>query len=226
MQRHFDEELKKLKEMLLRMSNLVDQGLLSAIKALTERDRPLAEKVIQSDDMLNKLEVLIEDYALKLLALRSPEARDLRLITAVMKINSDLERIGDLDVNIAERVLDLMKYPPVIISDSVIEMSSKVKEMFRSAMDAFINADTVLAQSICTLDDEVDDLNRQIFMETLLKDDRGPQAKETAFDIILVAKNLERIADHTTNICEDIIFMVEGKTIKHHLSRIETPPNQ
>lgn len=217
MERHFDEALKNLKEKLLRMSGLVEESIGSAIKALMERNAELAYKVIKGDDVVNHLEIEIDEACLKLLALHQPTAGDLRFITSTMKINSDLERIGDLAVNIAERTLDLLKVPPLKLRLNIPQMADASQAMLKDSLNAFVNKDSKLAYEVCKRDDVVDDLNHEIFMELLNAKAENQKPVERVIDLILVAKNLERVADHSTNICEDVIYMVDGKIIKHHI---------
>ena len=218
MERHFDEELKNLKEKLLRVSGLVEESIGSSIKALMDRNAELAYKVIKGDDAVNRLEIDIDDLCLKLLALHQPTAGDLRFITSTMKINSDLERIGDLAVNIAQRTLDLIKVPPLKLRLNIPKMAASAQAMLKDSLNAFVNKDSQLAYEVCKRDDEVDDLNHEIFMELLKAKPADQTPVERVIDLILVAKNLERVADHSTNICEDIIYMVDGKVIKHHIT--------
>ena len=218
MERHFDEALKNLKERLLRMSGLVEESIGSAIKALVDRNAEMAYKVIKADDAVNRLEIEIDDLCLKLLALHQPTAGDLRFITSTMKINSDLERIGDLAVNIAERTLDLLKVPPLKLRLNIPKMAAASQAMLKDSLNAFVNKDSKLAYEVCKRDDEVDDLNHEIFMELLKAKAEDQKPVERVIDLILVAKNLERVADHSTNICEDVIYMIDGKVIKHHIT--------
>ena len=217
MERHFDEELKELKEKLLRMSSLVEEAINFSIKALTDRKSELAEQVIKSDDGINMLEIEIDELSLKLLALRQPQAGDLRFITSIMKINSDLERMGDLAVNIAERTIELLKFPLLKPLIDIPRMAEIAQGMVKDSLDAFVNRDSKLARSVCERDDKMDNLNDQIFRELLTYMLQDPKTIERAVDLILVGRNLERIADHATNICEDVIYMVDGKIIKHHI---------
>ena len=218
MERHFDEALKQLKEKLLRMSSLVEEAIGTSIKALMERNAELAYKVIKADDTVNMLEIEIDDLCLKLLALYQPTAGDLRFITSTMKINNDLERIGDLAVNIGQRTLDLLKVPPLKLRIDIPKMAVASQAMLKDSLNAFVNKDSKLAYEVCKRDDEVDNLNHGIFMELLHAKPEDQKPVERVIDIILVAKNLERVADHSTNICEDIIYMVDGKVIKHHIT--------
>ena len=218
MERHFDEALKQLKEKLLRMSSLVEEAIGTSIKALIDRNAELAYKVIKSDDAVNMLEIEIDDLCLKLLALYQPTAGDLRFITSTMKINNDLERIGDLGVNIGQRTLDLLKVPPLRLRIDIPKMAAASQAMLKDSLNAFVNKDSKLAYEVCKRDDEVDDLNHEIFMELLKANPEDQKPVERVIDLVLVAKNLERVADHSTNICEDIIYMVDGKVIKHHIT--------
>lgn len=221
MQRHFDEELEKLKEKILKMSSLVEKAIHLSIKALVDRESELAQQIIKSDDQVNMLEIEIDDFSLKLLALRQPQAGDLRLITSIMKINNDLERIGDLAVNIAERTIELLKFPIVKPLIDIPRMAEIAQGMVKDSLDAFVNRDSKLARSVCERDDKVDNLNDQILRELLTYMLQDPKTIERAVDLILVGRNLERIADHATNICEDVIYIVDGKTIKHHIEERE-----
>ena len=220
-QRHFDDELEGLKERLLQMANLVEKTILLSVQALVDKKRELAQQIIGSDDAINMLEVEIDEVSLKLLALHQPQAGDLRFITSIMKINNDLERMGDLAVNIAERTVELLKYPVLKPLIDIPRMANLAQGMLRDSLSAFVNRDAKLAKSVCERDDEVDNLNNQIFRELLTYMLQDPTAIERAVDLILVGRNLERIADHATNICEDVIYMVNGRTIKHHIGERE-----
>lgn len=217
MHRHFEEELQHLKEKLLKMSGLAEEAISSAVKALIDRNCELAQRVVKSDDAINMLEIDIDELCMRLLALYQPQASDLRFITSTMKIVNDLERIGDLAVNIAEQALDLFKASPLKTFNDISKMAKAAQGMLKDSLNAFVNSDSKLAMDVCRRDDEVDNLNQQIFRELLTSMLQDPKAIEKAVDLILVARNLERIADHSTNIGEDVIYIVEGKTIKHHI---------
>lgn len=217
MERHFDEKLKELNRLLLKMSSLVEEAISLSIKALIDRREDLAVKVINNDKIINMLEIEIDEFALKLLALHQPKAIDLRFITSAMKINNDLERIGDQAVNIAERTQEIIKQPLLKPLIDIPRMSTIVQKMVKDAIDALVNKDKALARDICQRDDEVDSLNDQIFRELLTYMMQDPKTITRAVELILVARHLERIADHATNIAEDVIYFIEGKTIKHHL---------
>lgn len=216
MERHFDEELRELKETLLKMGSLVEEAVNNAIKALVDRNDALASQIIRYDDAINMLEIEVDEMSLRLLALRHPEAGDLRFVTSIMRANSDLERMGDLAVNIAEHVLNLIKEPPLKPLIDIPSMARLTQAMLRDSLDSFVNRDSKLARSVCERDTLVDNLNDQIFRELLTYMLEDQKAVHRALELILVARNLERIADHSTNICEDVIYMVEGRTIKHH----------
>lgn len=216
MQRHFDEELQDLKEKLLKMSSLVEKAIATSMKALVDRKDELARGVIKSDDGINTLEIEIDELSLKMLALHQPQAGDLRFITSIMKINNDLERMGDLAVNIAERTIELLKSPLLKPLIDIPRMAATAQGMVKDSLDAFVKNDPKLAKSVCERDDRVDNLNDQIFRELLTYMLQDPKTIERALDLILVGRNLERIADHATNICEDVIYIVDGRTIKHH----------
>ena len=217
MQRHFDEELQQLKEKVLKMSSLVEESIATSVKALIDRDAPLAERVIKADNAIDTFEIEIDELSLRLLALYQPQAGDLRFIASAMKINNDLERIGDLAVNIAHRALDLMKVPPLKSLNDILQMANASQSMLKDSLNAFVNKDSRLAEDVCRRDDEVDNFNHQIFVKLLTDKLQNQGVVERAVDLILVAKNLERIADHSTNIAEDVIYIVDGKTIKHHV---------
>lgn len=217
MERHFDEELKELKAKLLQMASLAEESIAKAIKALVERDHELAEEVIQSDEVINFLEIDVDELCLKLLALRQPIAVDLRFITSALKINSDLERIGDLSVNIAQRALDLLEQPLLKPLIDLPRMAQLAQKMVKDSLDAFVNRDADLARDVCRRDDEVDQLNHQIFRELLTYMIQDPKTIARSVDLLLIGRHLERIADHATNIGEDVVYMVKGKTIKHHI---------
>ncbi len=217
MKQHFHEELESLKAQLLSMASRVEEAIHRSTKALVERDEELALLVTTSDDAINMAEIRNDDFCLKLLALHQPAATDLRFIAAAMKINNDLERMGDQAVNIAERAMELLKEPLLKPLIDIPRMAELAQEMVRDALNAFVNGDDLLAKEVCERDDRVDQLNDQVFREllTYMMQDAGTISR--AVDLILVGRHLERIADHATNIAEDVIYMVRGKTIKHHI---------
>ncbi len=217
MERHFDEELKNLKQKLLHMADSAQEMIGLSVKSLTERKEAFAILVFELEEKVNRMEIEIEDEVLKLLALRQPAARDLRLLTAILKINNDLERVADQAVNISEISIDLLKNTPLKPLIDIPHMAHLAQKMIKNSLDAFVNQDPRLAQEVCRDDDEVDRINDQVFRELLTYMMEDPKSITRAVDLILVSRNIERIADHATNISEDVIFIVEGKNIKHHL---------
>ncbi len=216
MERKFDEELTNLKEKLMKMATLAEESIALAVRSLKERNQDHAQKVFRIEESLNMLDIEIDNLGMQLFALRQPMAVDLRLITASMRIAVELERIGDLAVNIAERSLELLKQSPLKPLIDIPRMAEIAQQMVKDAIDAFITGNDELARSVCQRDDEVDDLNDQIFRELLTYMMQDPKTIEKAVELILVGRHLERIADHATNIGEDVIYFVKGKTIKHH----------
>ncbi|MBE0713584.1 MAG: phosphate signaling complex protein PhoU [Candidatus Aminicenantes bacterium] len=217
MERPFDEELKLLKEKLLDMAVRAEEQIALSIRGLKDRDEKLSCQVLEREEAINVLDVEVDEMAMRLLALRQPMATDLRFITSAMKIGSDLERIGDLAVNIAERTVDLLKHPQLKPLIDIPRMAELAQEMVRDALNAFISGDDKLAKDVCERDDRVDKLNDQVFRELLTFMMADATTIPRAVDLILVGRHLERIADHATNIGEDVIYMVRGKTIKHHM---------
>ncbi|MCJ7586398.1 MAG: phosphate signaling complex protein PhoU [Candidatus Aminicenantes bacterium] len=217
MERRFDEELKDLKEKLLRMAGLAEDSIAKAVKALKDRDRALVGQVFEQEDRINLLEIEIDEVCMRLLALRQPMAGDLRFITSAMKIGSELERIGDQSVNIAERTTELLKVPQLKPLIDIPRMAGLAQAMVVDSINAFVNRDAELARQICARDDEVDQINHQIFRELLTYMMEDPATIPRAVELILIGRHLERIADHATNIGEDVIYLVKGKSIKHHI---------
>ncbi|MBN1587098.1 MAG: phosphate signaling complex protein PhoU [Candidatus Omnitrophica bacterium] len=216
MNRQFDSEQIELQGKLLHMAGLAEEAIGNAVRALESRDSALADAVIQNDEAINLSEIEIENQCLRLLALRSPEATDLRFITMIFKINNDLERIGDLAVNIAERSLDLLRSPLLKPLIDIPRMADIAQGMVKDALDAFVRRDADLAVEVCRRDDQVDLINDQLFRELLTYMLQDPTSIERAVGLIFVGRHLERIADHSTNIAEDVVYLVKGKTIKHH----------
>jgi len=222
MERPFDEELKALKQKLLEMAVSAEEQIARAIRALKDREEGLACQVLGREEAVNLLDIEIDEMCMRLLALRQPLAADLRFIASAMKISSDLERIADLAVNIAERTIDLLKTPQLKPLIDIPRMAVMAQEMVRDALNAFINGDATLARDVCERDDKVDQLNDQVFRELLTYMMQDPSTISRAVDLILVGRHLERIADHATNIGEDVIYMIKGKTIKHHIEEGRT----
>jgi len=218
-ERHFIALLEDVREQLLKMSSLVESNVSLSLKAFMEANSEIAQTVIQNDKEINLLEVEIDDKCMSFLALQAPQACDLRFIGAALKINNNLERMGDLAVNIAERTVDFLKTRTVVKPPlNTKEMAVATQKMLKDTMDAFVRKDAAQAREICASDDVIDDLNHKLFHELLEIMREKSTHTEKALEILLIVKNLEKIADHATNICEEIIYMVEGKVIKHHLA--------
>ncbi len=216
--RHFQEELERLKERILAMGGLAEERVQAAVEALVSGERDRLAKVLRGDEPINQLHVEIDGLAFRLLALYQPMASDLRVIVAALKINTDLERVGDMAVNIAEAALRYLEHPPVKPLLDLPRMGAIAQAMLRDALDAFVRRDTALAQSVLDRDDTLDSLKTQIFRELLTYMLQSPPTIEGALDLILISRHLERIGDHATNIAEDIIFLVSAKDVRH------TPP--
>jgi phosphate transport system protein len=219
METHFQVELDKLKENLLQMAALAEMAITNAIDSLVKRDTPLAEKTIAEDGKINQMEILIDEMSLRLLALHQPMAADLRFITSAMRINTELERIGDMAVNIAERVISLNQEPQLKPYIDIPRMAEITKGMLKDVLDAFVNRDADLARKVCERDDQVDGLNDQVFRELLTYMLSDPKTITRAVHLIIVSRCFERIADHATNIAEGVIFMVKALVIKHHADK-------
>jgi phosphate transport system protein len=220
---HFEDQLQALKNRLLNMGALVEERVRQAILSLMERRQELAEAVARGDREVNELQIEIDDRCLKLLALQQPMATDLRLIASAMKINADLERIGDQAVNIAENVIKLLPFPPLKPVIDVHKMAEIAESMTRDSLDSFVRKDPVLARAVLGRDDEVDELKDHVFRILLTYMMADPGTIERALGLILISRNLERIADHATNIAEDVIFLVEAKDVRHHHEEPITP---
>jgi phosphate transport system protein len=216
METHFQQELNKLKGNLLQMAGLAERAISNAVEALVKRDTSLAEKTIGEDEKINQMELRIDELCLKLLALHQPMAADLRFITSAMRINTELERIGDQAVNIAERVISLNQEPQLKPYIDIPRMAEITQSMVKDVLDAFVNGDAKLARSVCERDDQVDGLNDQVFRELLTYMMADSKTITRSVHLIIVSRCLERIADHATNIAEGVIFMVKALVIKHH----------
>jgi len=214
--RHFQEELEQLKTRLLEMGGMAEEQVRLSVKSLVDRDRDLIERVLGGDDPLNALHIEIDGRCFTLLALYQPMAVDLRAIVAAVKINTDLERVGDLAVNIAEAARRYAMHPPVKKLIDIPQMAVIAQTMLRDALDAFVRRDTALAQLVLNEDDRLDALKTQIFRELLTYMLQDPATIEPALDLILISRHLERIGDHATNVAEDVIFMVSAKDVRHH----------
>jgi phosphate transport system protein len=212
---HFEEELQALKQRLLTMGALVEERAHRAVRSLIDRRLDEAELIIRSDQEVNDLQIEIDRRCLTLLALQQPAASDLRLITAALKINDDLERIGDQAVNIAENVIKILPQAPLKPLIDIPRMADIAQAMTRDALDSFVKRDSDLARSVLKRDDEVDELKDQVFRELLTYMMADPGTIQRALALILISRNIERIADHATNIAEDVIFLVEAKDVRH-----------
>jgi phosphate transport system protein len=216
--RHFEEELEMLQQRLLSMGGLAEDRMGDSVKAVTERDPALVERILTGDEPINSLHIEIDDRCFKLLALRQPMAADLRAIVAAVKINTDLERVGDLAVNIAEAAKRYLQHPPVKPLIDIPRMGDIAQRMLRDALDAFVRRDIRLAEAVLAADDTLDALKTQIFRELLTFMLSEPSTIEPALDLILISRHLERIGDHATNIAEDVIFMVSARDVRHHIA--------
>ncbi len=215
-QRHFHEELGRLKQRLMAMSAEAEEAVGNAVSALLTRDRAKAHDVIRGDKTINTLESSIEEQDFRLIALHQPMAKDLRLIFAAIRIVGDLERVGDHAVNIAQSADRLTAYPHIVPEPEIVEMARLARKMLADALSAFVRSDAPLARDVCKRDDAVDALNDSVFrilLTHMMEDQRviGP-----GMELLLVSRNLERVADLATNVAEDVVFLAEGKTIKHH----------
>ncbi|PYM33513.1 MAG: phosphate transport system regulatory protein PhoU [Candidatus Rokuibacteriota bacterium] len=218
MQRHFDDELAGLQQTLLAMGGLVEDQIRRAMRALTERDDALAQDVIDRDRQVNAYDVEVDEKSVELLALHQPAAGDLRFITTIMKVVTDLERIGDQAVNIAQRALELNQEPQLKPYIDLPRMAERAQRMVKESLDAFVGRDTQLARQVCAEDAEVDSLKEQIFRELLTYMMSDPKTIPRAIRLILISRFLERVADHATNIAEMVIYMVESKMVRHSLA--------
>ena len=218
--RHFDEELKDLKEKILRMGGLVEEQIRGAIRALAERDSALARQIIDNDLSVNAMDVEVDEDCLRLLALHQPAARDLRFVTTTMKISTELERMSDLAENICERAIELNEEPQLKPYIDLPRMANWTLRMVKDSLDAFVNQDTVLARKVCADDDFVDDLTEQLFRELLSFMIEDPRTITRAIRLTFIGKYIERIADHATNMAELVVYLVEGKIIRHTLPTV------
>jgi phosphate transport system protein len=214
-ERLFDKELGDLKKKLLRMGSIAESMIDQTITELVNRDERNAQKVPQDEEELNRLQIEIDEDSMTLLATQQPVAVDLRFIFAASKINSELERIGDLAVNITENVHVLLQQPPLKPLIDIPRMADIARQMVKESLDAFVKEDVLLAQRVIMTDDQVDDLRDQIMRELLTYMMGDPRAIERALALILIARHLERVADHATNIAEDVIYMSQGRDVRH-----------
>ncbi|MFW6331543.1 MAG: phosphate signaling complex protein PhoU [Gemmatimonadota bacterium] len=217
--RHFEEEMDRLKASLVRMAGLAEEQVATAVESLLGRDMERAMTVVTMDGDMDQLELAVDEQVISLLALQQPMARDLRFITMAMKIGNDLERVGDHAVNIADAVEHIVDAPPLPRLPELEEMTGLATDMLADALDSFVRADAELARTIGERDDRVDELHENVFRIVLTHMMEDPRKIGGGIDLILVSRNLERIADLATNVAEDVVFMVEGEMIKHRYSR-------
>jgi phosphate transport system protein len=217
MPKHFHDEVTELTKQVLHMGGLVEEAIDRSLASLLDRDGAAARTVVDGDETIDHLELEIEEKCLDLLALHQPVARDLRYITGLLKINSDLERMADLAANIAERAEVLAQVPPLPFRPDVSRMAAVVRQMVREGLDALVNRDVTAALRVWSRDDEADSLFREILGEAIQFMKENPERLGDALHLTGALRNLERIADHATNIAEDVIFMAEGRIVRHHV---------
>lgn len=217
-----EEEVSNLKKTLFGMATVVTEMISKSVKSLVDRNMIMAEEVIKTDRKVDKMEIKIDNLCIKIQALYQPEAQDLRTVTMIMKINNDLERIGDHAVNIAEKVMYLADKPPVKPLIDIPRMGDKSVQMIKESLDAFANRDADLAVAVCKSDDEIDMLEKQVMRELISFMVADPKTIDRAINLILIARDLERVADLATNISEGVYYIVHGKSLKHHALKIET----
>jgi len=222
--RHFQEQLQALKERLLTMGGLAEESVRLALQALVDRDPRLVDRVTAADHPINQLHIEIDQRCFTLLALHQPMAGDLRTIVAAVKINTDLERVGDLAVNIVEAASRYLSHAPVKPLIDIPQMADIAQRMLRDAIESFVTRDMALAQTVLDRDDRLDGLKTQVFRELLTYMLQDPRTVEPALDLVLVSRHLERIGDHATNIAEDVIFLVSARDVRHHASDHPTTP--
>ena len=217
MPKHLERELENLKKRTLSLVTMVEERLRMSIIAIVKRDGDLAKKVMKSDDEIDDIEVDIEEECLKILALHQPVAIDLRFIIAVIKINNELERIGDLAVNIAERAAFLSSQKKLDILFDFPGMAKKAQSMVKRSLDSLVNLDSQLAWEVCASDDEVDEMNREMFVQVQEGIRKNPTRLKCLIHLLSASRHLERIADHATNIAQDVIYMIEGEIVRHRV---------
>jgi phosphate transport system protein len=215
---HFREELEALQGRLLEMGGLAEERVRAALEGLVSRDPAIINKILSGDEPINQLHIEVDNRCFRLLALHQPMATDLRAIVAAVKINTDLERVGDLAVNIAEASKRYIGHAPVKQLIDIPQMGQIAQAMLRDALDAFVRRDTELAHKVLSEDDRLDSLKTQVFRDLLTHMLQNQSTVEPSLDLILVSRHLERIGDHATNIAEDVIFMVSALDVRHHLA--------
>jgi phosphate transport system protein len=221
MPKHLQREIDSLKKKILRLCAIVEENVERAVRSVEKRDADLAQKVIDMDKAVDIMEIEVEEECLKVLALHQPVAVDLRFIVAVLKINNDLERIGDLTVNIAERTFALAGREDFTFTSNFPAMMEKARNMLKNCLDALVNLDTKLALSVCAADDEVDALYKEMFDKVKTGIVQDPARVDDYLQMLSISRHLERIADHATNIAEDVIYMMEGDIIRHRTAEFK-----
>ncbi|HZQ54311.1 MAG TPA: phosphate signaling complex protein PhoU [Bryobacteraceae bacterium] len=214
--RHFEQELELLKGKLLEMSALVESAIYRSVQGVVEKNEELAQQVLRNEARVNQLEIEVDEMAISLLALQAPLAADLRLVTAAIKINNDLERMGDLSASIAQSALALIREPVIRPLIDIPHIAGLAQSMVRKALDAFVNRDAELARSVLASDDAVDNMRTASYHELMSFMEKNPSHIPQALYLLSVVRNLERIADHSTNIAEDVLFLVKGIDVRHH----------
>ena len=222
MRTRFQQEMEELREKLLRMGGLAEQAVDRACQAYSERDLARCQMVLENESLINSAEREIDELAFDILATQQPAAIDLRFILAVTKINSDLERVGDQAVNIAERVMDMIELPVAELPVDIARMATAVGAMVRRALESFVEGKAELAQAVLEMEHVVDRMRDEAFIMLVRKMNEDPQVTRQALDALLVARNLERVADHATNIAEDVIFWVRGADVRHNAQELAT----
>jgi phosphate transport system protein len=221
MSKHLQRDLENLQHDILALASSVEDSIHKAIRALQERDTDLAQRVIEGDEQIDREENHVEEECLKILALHQPVAVDLRRTAAILKINTDLERMADLAVDIAERARHLNQLAPIPIPQKLQRMTDLTTLMVRHSLDAFVNLDPRLARRVCRLDDEVDRFNQEIIEELIGAMEEAPATIESRISLFSATRHLERIADHATNIAEDVIYLVEGEIVRHRPAAVQ-----
>jgi phosphate transport system protein len=222
---HLREELDELNNRLLEMSSLVEDSIRCSVTAVVDHDNQAAQKVFENEDRINRLEIVIDNIAIRLLALQQPVAVDLRFVTMSIKINNNLERMGDIAVNIAERAISLLTLPAAAPRVDIPHMSKLAQDMIRNSIDAFLRKDADLAREVLTSDDAVDNLRDEMYDVVLKYMEEDSRRIHPGVDYIFIARGLERLADHATNIAEDVLFFVQGIDVRHHAQqdRVQAP---
>jgi len=218
----FHQELDELKHRILSMAGMAEQAVDLAVQAYSQRDLAMCQRVLNNEPAINRAEREVDEFAVDLLAMQQPMAIDLRFILAVIKINADLERVGDQAVNIAQRVMNMIEQSPKELPVDIPAMAAKVRKMVRDALQSFIEGDTDLAKRVLEADDEVDRMNKEAFANLSICMQTKPDSAVQALDALSIARNLERVADHATNIAEDVIFWVRGADVRHRAGQTAT----